>query len=93
VALEKVHIFDTTKVTIESGRQNNDGNMRTTAAKKGCDLRPKLACAQMVVEDGDINTVEELSCLFNRRGGDTFVAMLTQNGGAKVKVIGLIIKQ
>jgi hypothetical protein len=88
-----MHILDAAKVAIESGGEDNDGDVRAAAAEESGDLGAELAGAEMVVEDGDVDLVEELSGLFNGGGWDALVAVLAQDGGAEMKIVGFVVEQ
>src|ERR1700677_3605084 len=93
VTLEKMHVFDTAEEAVKRGGEDDDGNVRTAAAEERSDLGTELAGAEMVVENGDVDVVEELGGLLDGGGGDALVAMLTEDGGAEVQVGGFVIEQ
>jgi hypothetical protein len=93
IALEKMHVFDTAKVAVESGRENDDGDVGMTASKVGCYIGAKLSCSQVIVEDGNINFVEELGGFFDGGGWNALVAVLAEDGGPQMQVGWLIIQQ
>ena len=88
-----MHVLDAAEVAVERGREDDDGDVRTAAAKKAGDFGAELARAKVVVEDGDVDVVEELGGLFDGGGGDALVAMLAQDGGAEVEVGGFVVEQ
>jgi hypothetical protein len=88
-----MHVFDTAEVAVERGGEDDDGDVGAAAAKKSGDLGAKLACAEVVVEDRDVDVVEEIGRFFDGGGGDTLVAMLAQDGGAKVQIARLVVEQ
>jgi hypothetical protein len=93
VALEEMHVFDTAEVAVERGGEDDDGDVRTAASKKGGDLGSKLPGAEMVVEDGDVNVVEEFGGLFDGGGREALVAVLAKDGSAEVQIAGFIVEQ
>jgi len=92
VAFEEMHVFDAAEETVERGGEDDDGDVGASAAKKCSDLGAELACAKMVVEYGDVDAVEEFRSFFDGGGGNALVAVLTQNGGAKVEVGRFVVK-
>ncbi len=88
-----MHVFDAAEVAVDGSRENDDGNVGTTAAEESGYFGAELAGSEVVVEDGDVDVVEEVGGLFDSGGGNGFVAVLAQDGGAKVEIGGLVIKQ
>jgi hypothetical protein len=88
-----MHVFDTTEETVQRGREDDDGYVRAAAAEQSGDLCAKLAVAEVIVEDGDVDVIEELGSLFDGGGGNALVAMLTKDGGAENQVVGLVVKE
>src|SRR3984885_2751757 len=93
VAFEEMHVFDAAEEAVEGGGEDDDGDVRTTAAEERGDLGTELAGAQVVVENGDVDVVEELGGLLDGGGGDTLVAVLAEDGGAEVQVGWLVVEQ
>ena len=93
VALEQMHVFDAAEVAVERGGEDDDGDVGAAAAEESCDLGAELAGAEVVVEDGDVDVVEELGGFFDGGGGDALVAVLAQDGGAEMQIGGLVIEQ
>jgi hypothetical protein len=93
VALEEMHVLDAAEVAVEGGGEDDDGNVRAAAAEEGGDLGTELAGAEVIVEDGDVDGVEELGGLLDGGGRDAFVAVLTEDGGAEVQIGGLVVEQ
>ncbi len=93
VALEEMHVFDAAEVAVERGGEDDDGDVGAAAAKEGGDLGAELAGAEVVVEDGDVDAVEELGGLFDGGGGDALVAVLAEDGGAEVEIGGFVVEQ
>jgi hypothetical protein len=93
VALEQMHVFNTTEETVERGREDDDGDVRAAAPEQSGDLGAKLTVAEVIVQDGDVDVIEELSSLFDGGGRNALVAMLTKDGGAENEVVGLVIKE
>jgi hypothetical protein len=93
VALEKVHIFDAAEEAVERCREDDDGNVGASAAEEGSHFGSKLARSEMVVEDGNVDFVEELGRLFDGRGGDAVVPVLTQDGGAEMQVCRFVVEK
>jgi hypothetical protein len=91
VAFEEMHVFDAAKESVEGGREDDDGDVRASAAKERGDFSAKLSGAEMVVEDGDVDVVEELDGLFDGGSGDALIAVLAEDGGAEVEVAGLVV--
>jgi hypothetical protein len=93
VAFEEVHVFDPAEVAIERGREDDDGDVGAAAAEESGDFGAELAGAEVVVEDGDVDAVEEFSGFFDGGGGDALVAVLAQDRGAEMKVGGLVVQE
>jgi hypothetical protein len=93
VALEEMHVFDAAEEAVEGSGEDDDGDVRTAAAEEGSDLGTELAGAEMVVEDGDVDGIEELGGFLDGGGGDTLVAVLAEDGGAEMQVGGLVVEQ
>ncbi len=93
MALEQVHVFDAAEVAVERGGEDDDGDVRAAAAKESGDFGAELAGAEVVVEDGDVDVVEELGGLFDGGGGDALVAVLAEDGGAEMEVGRLVVEQ
>jgi hypothetical protein len=93
MALEEVHVFDAAEEAIEGGGEDDDGDVRAAAAKEGRNFGAELACAEVIVEDGDVYVVEELGGFFDGGGGDALVAVLAEDGGAEVKIGGFVVEQ
>jgi hypothetical protein len=93
VAFEEVHVLDAAEVLVEGGGEDDDGDVWAAAAEKGGDLGAELACAEVVVEDGYVDVVEEFGCLFDAGCRDTLIAALTEDGGAQVEIDGLVIEE
>ncbi len=92
MALQQMHIFHATEVPVQRRRKNNDRNMRASATKKSGDLSAKLASSEVVVEHGDVDFIEELRGLLDRGGRDTLIAVLAQNGRAKMQISRLVVE-
>ncbi len=60
VALEQVHVLDAAEAALERGGEDDDGDLGAAAAQLGGDFGAELAGAEVVVEDGDVDVVEEL---------------------------------
>jgi hypothetical protein len=88
-----MHIFDTAEEPIEGGRENNDRDVGAAAAKERGDFCPKLACAEVVIQYGDVDLIEEFGRLFDSCGGNTLVAVLAKDGRAEMEVTGLVVEQ
>ena len=54
---------------------------------------PNLAGAEVVVENGDVDLVEELGGFFGGGGRERGVAVLTQNGAAKMQIDRIVVEQ
>jgi hypothetical protein len=93
VAFEEMHVFYAAEEAVERGGEDDDGNVGAAAAEKGSDFGAELACAEMIVEDRDVDVVEEFGGLFDGGGGEALVAMLAQDGGAEMEIGGLIVEQ
>jgi hypothetical protein len=93
VALEQVHVFDAAEVAVECGGEDDDGDVGAATAKKSGDLGAKLPCAEVVVEDSDVDVVEEIGGFFVGRSGDALVAMLAQDCGAEMQIARLVVEQ
>jgi hypothetical protein len=93
VAFEEVHVFDAAEEAIERGGEDDDGNVGAAAAEQRGYFGAELACAEVIVEDGDVDFIEELGSFFDGGGGDALVAVLAEDGGAKMKVGGLVVEQ
>jgi hypothetical protein len=93
VAFEEMHVFDAAEVLIDGCGEDDDGDVGTAAAEEGGDLGTELAGAEVVVEDGDVDVVEEFSGLLDGGGRDALVAPLAEDGGAEVQVGGLVVEQ
>jgi hypothetical protein len=93
VPLEEMHVFDTAKEAVERGGENDDGDMRATTAKERGHFGAELAGAEVIVEYGDVDIVEELGGFFDGRGGDALVAVLTQDGSAEMEIVWLVVEQ
>jgi hypothetical protein len=93
VAFEEVHVFDTSEEAVERGGEDDDGNVGAAAAKERGDFGAKLAGAEVVVEDGDVDVVEELDGLVNAGGRDTLITMLAKDGGAEMEIGGFVVEQ
>src|ERR1700722_8273947 len=91
VALEQMHVFDSTEETVERGREDDNGDVGAAAAEQSGDLCTELAVAEVIVQDRDINVIEELGGLFDGGGGNALIAMLTKDGGAENEVVGLVV--
>ena len=59
VALEEMHVFDAAEVAVERGGEDDDGDVGAAAAQESGDFGAELAGAEVVVEDGDVDVVEE----------------------------------
>jgi hypothetical protein len=93
VTLEEVHVFDATEEAVECGREDDDWDVGAAAAEEGGDLCSELAGAEVIVEYGDVDVVEEFGCLLDGGGGNALVAMLAKDGGAQVQVGGFVVEQ
>lgn len=93
VTLEKVHVFDTAEITIECGGDDDDGDMRATAAEVGGNIGTELAGSEVIVEDGDVDVVEELSGLFDGGRRNALIAVLTEDGGAEMEIGWFVVEQ
>jgi hypothetical protein len=93
VAFEQVHVFDAAEVAVECGGEDDDGDVGTAAAEKRGDLGAELTCAEVIVEDGDVDVVEEVGGFFDGGGGDALVAMLSQDGGAEMQIARFVVEQ
>ncbi len=54
---------------------------------------PKRPCAEMVVQNGDVDAVEQLLGLLDRVGGLRDVAVLAQDGRAQQQVLRMVVQQ
>jgi hypothetical protein len=88
-----MHVLNAAEVTVECCREDDDGNVWATAAKEGGNFGAELAGSEVIVKDGDIDIVEVVDGLFDSRGGQALIAMLTQDGGAEVEIGWLIVEQ
>ena len=88
-----MHVFNSAEVAIESGGEDDDGDVRAAATKKTCNLGTELAGSEVEVEDGYVGVVEEFYGFFNGRGRETLVAVLAEDCCAEMQVCGLIIEQ
>jgi hypothetical protein len=93
MALEEVHVLDSAEVSLERGRHDNDGNLRASAAKLGGDFCAELAGAEVVVEHGDIDLVEELVGFFDSGSHEGVIAVLAKDCGAEMQVDGIVVEQ
>ena len=93
VAFEQVHVFGAAEETLERGGEDDDGDVGTAAAQQAGDFGAELPGAEMVVEDSDVDVVEELGCLFDGRGGNAVVAVLTEDGRAEKEIVGVVVEQ
>jgi hypothetical protein len=93
VALEEMHVLDAAEVLVEGCGEDDDGDVGATAAEERGDLGTELASAEVVVEDGDVDVVDEFGGLLDGGGGDALVAALAEDGGAEVQVGGLVVEQ
>ena len=93
MAFEEVHVFDATEEAVERGGEDDDGNVRASAAEKGRDFGAELAGAEVVVEDGDVDVVEELGGFFNGGGGHALVSVLAQDRCAQMQIGGFVVEQ
>ena len=91
--LQQMHVFHTAEVPVERSRKNNDRNMRPTAPKQSRNLSAELARSKVIIEHRDIDIVEELRRLLDRRGRNTLVAVLAQNRSSKMKIRRLVVEQ
>jgi hypothetical protein len=88
-----MHVFDTAEEAVEGGGEDDDRDVRATAAEECGDLGTELTSAEVVVEDGDVDVVEELGGLLDGGGGDALVAVLAEDGSAEVQVGGFVVEQ
>jgi hypothetical protein len=93
VAFEEMHVLDAAEVAVEGGGEDDDGDVGAAAAEERGDLGAELACAEVIVEDGDVDGVEELGGFFDGGGGGALVAVLAEDGGTEKQVCGLVIEQ
>src|ERR1700722_5076292 len=88
-----MHVFDASEITVECGREDDDGDVGAGAAEIGRDFSAELTGSEVVVEDGDVYVVEELGRFFDGGGRDALVAMLPKDGCAEMQVGWFVIKQ
>jgi hypothetical protein len=88
-----VHVFDAAEITVKGGGEDDDGDVRAAAAQDCGDFSAKLAGAEVIVEDGYVDVVEEFGGFFNGGGGDALVTVLAKNGGAKMEVGRFVVEQ
>lgn len=93
VALEKMHVLHSTKVALQGGGHDDDGDLGAVFAQFGCDFGAELACPQVIVEDGDVDLVEELVGFVDGSGGERGVTVLAEDSGAKMQCDGIIVEQ
>jgi hypothetical protein len=88
-----MHVFNAAEEAVEGGGEDDDGNVGAPASKQSGDFGSELTCAEVVVENGDVDVVEELGCFLDCGGRDALISMLPKNGGTEMQVAGLIVKQ
>jgi hypothetical protein len=93
VAFEQMHVFYAAEESIERGGKDDDGDVRTAAAQEGGDLGAELTVAEVIVEDGDVDVVEEFGGFFDGGGGNALVAVLAKDGGAENEVVGFVVEK
>ena len=93
MALEQVHVLDAAEVAVERGGHDDDGDLGAAPAQIGGDFGAELAGAEVVVEDGDVDLVEELGGFFDGGGGNACVAVLAQDGGAEMQIGWFVVEQ
>jgi hypothetical protein len=93
VAFEQMHVFYAAEESIERGGKDDDGDVGTAAAQEGGDLGAELTVAEVIVEDGDVDVVEEFGGFFDGGGGNALVAVLAKDGGAENEVVGFVVEK
>jgi hypothetical protein len=58
-----------------------------------CDFCAELSGAEVVVEHGDVDVVEDLGCLLNGGGWDAVVSVLAQDGSSEMQVGRFVVEQ
>src|SRR6202012_392874 len=85
--------LDAAEETVERGGEDDDGDVGAAAAEKRGDFGAELACAEMIVEDGDVDVIEVLDGLVDGGSGNTLIPMLAEDGGAEMEIAGLVVEQ
>jgi hypothetical protein len=88
-----VHVFDAAEITVKGGGEDDDGDVGAAAAQDCGDFSAKLTGAEVIVEDGYVDVVEEFGGFFDGGGGDALVSVLAKNGGAEMKVGRFVVEQ
>jgi hypothetical protein len=88
-----MHVFDAAQEAVERGGEDDDGDVGAAAAKEGGGFGAELAFAEMIVEDGDVDGVEELGGLFDGGDGDAVVAVPAEDGGSEMEIDGVVVEQ
>src|SRR5271165_6684127 len=88
-----MHVGDAAELALQRCRQNDDGDLRTLAAKCLGYVCAELAGAEMVVEHRDVNGVQLGLGLFGGTSRDYLVSLLAQDGRAQNEVLFAVVEQ
>ena len=88
-----MHVGDAAELALQRRRQNDDRDLGTFAAQRLGNVGPEFACAQVVIENGNIDTVQLGFSLFDGAGGHYLVALLPKYGRAQHQVVFAIVQQ
>jgi hypothetical protein len=88
-----VHVLHPAEAPLERGRKDDDGHLRPPLAQLGGDVGAEAPDAEVVIEHGDIDAVQQLLRLLDRIGGLGDVAVLAKDGRAQEKVLRVIVEQ
>jgi hypothetical protein len=88
-----MHVRGAAEFMLERGREDDDGDFGAARAEAGGDCGAEFAGAEVVVEHGDVDLVDQGHGLFDGGGGFGLIAVLAEDGGAKVEICRLVIEQ
>src|SRR6185437_2638838 len=86
-------VFDPAKTAFERCRHDDDGNLRAAATQLCRDLRAKLTCAKVIVQDGDVNLIQHQVGFLDGGRGDRGISVLTEDRGAEMQVYRIVVEQ
>ena len=91
VTLEQVHVFHPAKAPLQGGGKDDDGHFRPAPAQNAGHLRTELARAQMVIEHGDVDLVDQLLRFADGARSVGYVTVLAQDGGSKEQIFWIVV--